>query len=83
MYTWGGNAAPGTAIPSPHAPDRIRNLITRGAETGRYTEEVDLVGDFFKVFGQPLERLVAVAASSNSENTPARVEASISGLLLT
>lgn len=80
MYTWGGNTPPGTVVPSPHAPERLRNLITREAGTGRFSETVDLDADFPRVFGQPLERLVAVAVSSNSENTPARVEATISGL---
>lgn len=83
MYTWGGNTTPGTVVPSPHAPERLRNLITREAMTGRFTEDVDLSADFVKVFGQPLDRLVAVAVSSNSENTPARVEATISGLVVT
>lgn len=80
MYTWGGNTAPGTVVPSPHAPDRMRNLITREAGTGRFSENVDLAADFPRVFGQPLERLVAVAVSSNSENTPVLVEATVSGL---
>lgn len=80
MYTWGGNTPLGTVVPSPHAPERLRNLITREAMPGRFTEEVDLAADFLKVFGQPLDRLVAVAVSSNSENTPARVEATISDL---
>ena len=79
MYTWGGNTPLGSVVPSPHAPERLRNLITRPAGTGRFTETVDLAADFPKVFGQPLERLVAVAVSSNSENTPARVEATVSG----
>lgn len=83
MYTWGGNSALGTVVPSPHAPERLRNLITREAKTGRFTEDVDLAADFLKVFGQPLDRLVAVAVSSNTENTPARVEATISGLVVT
>ena len=82
MYTWGGNTALGTVVPSPHAPERLRNLITREAMTGRFTENVDLSADFLKVFGQQLDQLVAVAVSSNSENTPARVEASVSDLMV-
>lgn len=82
MYTWGGDTPLGTMVPSPHAPERLRNLITREATTGRFTEDVDLAADFLKVFGQQLDRLVAVAVSSNSENTPARVEATISDLVV-
>lgn len=83
MYTWGGNQPPGTVVPSPHAPDRLRNLITRPAQAGRFSESVDLAQDFPRVFGGPLERLVAVAVSSNSENTPARVVAHVSDLRVT
>ncbi|WP_439562192.1 DUF3047 domain-containing protein [Roseinatronobacter sp.] len=82
MYTWGGNQAPGTVVPSPHAPDRLRNLITRRPETGRFSENVDLARDFPRVFNQPLEQLVAVAVSSNSENTPTRVVAHVSDFTL-
>ncbi|WFE75965.1 DUF3047 domain-containing protein [Roseinatronobacter sp. S2] len=82
MYTWGGNQAPGTVVPSPHAPDRLRNLITRRPETGQFSENVDLARDFPRVFNQPLEQLVAVAVSSNSENTPARVVAHVSDFTL-
>ncbi len=82
MYTWGGDGRIGVVVPSPHAPDRLRNLVTRPAQTGRFSESVDLNRDFIRVFGAPLEQLVAVAVSSNSENTPARVVARISDLRL-
>lgn len=82
MYTWGGNQAPGTVVPSPHAPDRLRNLITRRPETGQFSENVDLARDFSRVFNQPLQQLVAVAVSSNSENTPTRVVAHVSDFTL-
>jgi hypothetical protein len=29
MYTWGGDNPQGTVIPSPHAPDRLRNIVQR------------------------------------------------------
>ncbi|TVP72717.1 MAG: DUF3047 domain-containing protein [Rhodobacteraceae bacterium] len=80
MYTWGGDGRIGAVVPSPHAPDRLRNLVTRPAQTGRFSESVDLDRDFTRVFGAPIERLVAVAVSSNSENTPARVVAQVSDL---
>lgn len=82
MYTWGGGRPVGSVVPSPHAPDRLRNLITRPARTGRFSETVDLTQDFPRVFGVPFERLVAVAVSSNSENTPARVVAHVSDLVV-
>jgi hypothetical protein len=82
MYTWGGNQSPGTVVPSPHAPDRLRNLISRRPQTGRFSETVDLTRDFPRVFGTPLGQLVAVAVSSNSENTPTRVVAHVRNLTL-
>lgn len=83
MYTWGGNLPTGSVVPSPHAPERLRNLIARPAQTGRFSESVDLAQDFPRVFGASLDRLVAVAVSSNSENTPARVVAQVSDLRVT
>ncbi len=83
MYTWGGNLPLGSVVPSPHAPDRLRNLITRPAQTGQFSESVDLAADFQRVFNAPLDVLVAVAVSSNSENTPARVLAHVSDLRVT
>ena len=67
-------------VPSPHAPDRLRNLITRPAQAGRFSETVDLTRDFPRVFGQDLQQLVAVAISSNSENSGTRVVARVSDL---
>ena len=80
MYTWGGGQPAGAVVPSPHAPDRLRNLITRPAHAGRFSETVDLTRDFPRVFGQDLQQLVAVAISSNSENSGTRVVARVSDL---
>jgi hypothetical protein len=80
MYTWGGGQPPGTIVPSPHAPQRLRNLITRPAQPGQFFEEVDLTQDFPRVFGQDLQQLVAVAISANSENSGTRVVARVSDL---
>lgn len=79
MYTWGGNNPQGTVIPSPHAPDRLRNIVQRSPAPGEFSESVDLARDFQRVFGVEMENLVAVAVSSNSENTGARVQAQVSG----
>ena len=82
MYTWGGNDPQGTVIPSPHAPDRLRNIVQRRPQTGEFRERVDLAADFPRVFGVPLRNLVALAVSSNSENSGARVQAQITGWTL-
>lgn len=82
MYTWGGDNPQGTIIPSPHAPDRLRNIVQRRPATGEFRESVDLARDFPRVFGVELRNLVALAVSSNSENSGSRVQAQVSGWVL-
>jgi hypothetical protein len=77
MYTWGGNDPQGTVIPSPHAPDRLRNIVQRRPQTGEFRENVDLSADFPRAFGVPLRNLVALAVSANSENSGSRVQAQV------
>lgn len=80
MYTWGGNNPKGTVIPSPQAKDRLRNIVQRRPETGEFRESVDLAADFQRVFGVEMRNLVALAVSSNSENSGNRVQAQVSDL---
>ncbi|MEL6922003.1 MAG: DUF3047 domain-containing protein, partial [Pseudomonadota bacterium] len=82
MYTWGGNNPMGTIIPSPHAPDRLRNIVQRMPATGEFRESVDLTRDFPRAFGVEMQNLVALAVSSNSENTGMRVQAQVSDWVL-
>lgn len=82
MYTWGGNNPQGTVIPSPQASDRLRNIVQRRPAPGEFRESVDLAGDFQRVFGVEMRNLVALAVSSNSENSGIRVQAQVSGLVL-
>ncbi|MEM1288822.1 MAG: DUF3047 domain-containing protein [Pseudomonadota bacterium] len=77
MYTWGGNNPEGTVIPSPVASDRLRNIVQRRPATGEFRESVDLASDFQRVFGVELRNLVALAVSSNSENSGSRVQAQV------
>ncbi len=82
MYTWGGDNPQGTIIPSPQAPDRLRNIVQRRPATGEFRESVDLTRDFARVFGVEMRNLVALAVSSNSENSGSRVQAQVSGWVL-
>ena len=82
MYTWGGNNPQGTVIPSPQASDRLRNIVQRRPETGEFRESVDLARDFQRVFGVEMRNLVALAVSSNSENSGSRVQAQVSEWML-
>ncbi len=78
MYTWGGNNPLGTVIPSPQASGRLRNIVQRYPAAGEFRESVDLAGDFQRVFGVDMRNLVALAVSSNSENSGSRVQAQVS-----
>ena len=78
MYTWGGNHPKGAVIPSPQARDRLRNIVMRGAAPGEFSESVDLAADFRRAFGVEMANLVAVAVSSNSENSGQTVDATVS-----
>jgi hypothetical protein len=82
MYTWGGDNPQGSVIPSPHAPNRLRNIVQRRPTTGDFRESVDLQRDFPRVFGVEMRNLVALAVSSNSENSGSRVQAEVSGWVL-
>lgn len=82
MYTWGGDNPQGTVIPSPHAPNRLRNIVMRRPATGEFRESVDLARDFPRVFGVEMRNLVALAVSSNSENSGNRVQAQVSDWVL-
>ncbi|MEM9105957.1 MAG: DUF3047 domain-containing protein [Pseudomonadota bacterium] len=82
MYTWGGNNPQGTVIPSPQASDRLRNIVQRRPATGEFRESVDLASDFQRVYGVEMRNLVALAVSSNSENSGNRVQAQVSEWVL-
>ncbi|EFL88111.1 DUF3047 domain-containing protein [Ahrensia sp. R2A130] len=82
MYTWGGNNPQGTVVPSPQASGRLRNIVQRRPAAGEFRESVDLASDFQRVFGVEMSNLVALAISSNSENSGSRVQAQVSEWVL-
>ena len=72
MYVWGGLAAPGTILPSPNFDGRGRTIMKRAADAPMgvwFKETADLRSDFRSAFGRLPGRLVAVAVSSDSDDT--------------
>lgn len=85
IYVWGGDAARGTAIRSPQMFGRGQLVVLRDATTptGAWqSETVDLRGDFRKVFGREPGPLMALAVSSDSDNSETRTEAVLSDLVI-
>lgn len=81
LYIWGGEGA-GTAHPSPYFKGRGINMILRDAGTGSGQENIDLVADYTRIFGEAPEALVGIAISSDSDDTDSSVRAQISDMVL-
>jgi hypothetical protein len=72
MYVWGGSANPGTILQSPYFDGRGRTLVKRAAESPIgvwFKETADFRSDFWNAFGRQPGTLVAVAVSSDSDDT--------------
>ena len=72
MYVWGGAAKPGTVLPLPYFGGRGRTVVKRAANTQSgvwFNESADVRGDFRRAFGRAPGRLVAVAVSSDADDT--------------
>lgn len=86
VYVWGGDGAARSLVPSPHMGARGTLLIQRPAANGPtgawVAERVDLRADFRRAFGREPGPLVAVAVSSDSDDTGGITEAAISDLVL-
>ncbi len=80
MYIWGGSHARGQVVPSPYLGARGRSIIKRTAGTGTASEQVDLAQDYQRAFGAPVENLVGLAVSADSDDTSTEISARISGL---
>ena len=72
MYVWGGSANPGTILPSPYFDGRGRTIVKRAADAPMavwFKETADVRSDFRRAFGRLPGKLVAVAVSSDSDDT--------------
>lgn len=72
IYVWGGAAKPGTILPLPYFNGRGRTVVKRNADAPDgvwFSEEADVRDDFRRAFGQDAGELVAVALSSDADDT--------------
>lgn len=72
VYVFGGDKPRGSILLSPHMGERGRFVILRPADAPRrqwLNESVDLVSDHVRAFGQEPSQLLAVAISTDSDDT--------------
>jgi len=72
VYVFGGDKPRGSILPSPHMGERGKFIILRPADAPQrqwLNESVDLVSDHVRAFGQKPSLLLAVAISSDSDDT--------------
>ena len=80
IYVWGG---PGTMLQLPYFNGRGRSIVKRAAnaKAGVWFDELaDVRGDFRRAFGRAPGRLVAVAVSSDADDTGGRNIAAVADL---
>lgn len=82
MYVWGGDHPKGAILPTPYLGERGRTIIRRQARTGAEAESADLAADYEAAFGEPVQSLVGLAVSADSDDTDSHIKARISQLRL-
>jgi hypothetical protein len=85
VYVFGGDRPRGDILPSPHMGARGKFAILRPADTrkGVWLEEhVEITKDYARAFGRPPPLLLAVAISSDSDDTGMRNHARIEALAI-
>ena len=72
VYVWGGIDRPGSFLPLPYFGQRGVTVVKRAADAPQgtwFSEAADLHDDFRRAFGRAPGKLVAVAVSSDSDDT--------------
>ena len=85
VYVLGGDKPRGWVLPSPHMGARGRFIVLRPADTQRnawFRESVDLAKDYTRAFGSQPPLLIAVAISSDSDDTGGRNRAKLRDLTI-
>lgn len=83
VYVFGGDRPRGSILPSPHMGQRGKFIVLRPADAPRrqwLNESVDLISDHMRAFGQKPSHLLAVAISSDSDDTRGRNRARLRDL---
>ena len=79
VYVWGGNHAKGALLDSPYSPG-LKSKILQTAQTGSFTENVNLERDFSRAFGDRPRILVGLAVTADSDDTDGIIKATIQDL---
>lgn len=85
MYVWGGDRPKGVVLPSPYLGENARSIVLKTADDplGSWSSErVDLNADHRKAFGAAAPALVAVAISSDSDDTSGMNDAAVAELVI-
>jgi hypothetical protein len=85
VYVFGGNKRRGTVLASPHMGPRGKFVVLRRGEADKavwHDEEVDLIKDHQRAFGQMPAMLLAVAIISDSDDPHTRNRAEREALTL-
>jgi len=85
IYVFGGDRPRGAVLPSPHMGPRGRFVVLRPADAPRrhwFDEHVDLHADYVRAFGGKAPQLLAVAISSDSDDTRGRNRARARNLVI-
>ena len=83
VYVFGGNGPRSSLLASPHMGERGKFIILRpaaGPKRQWLQESVDLKADYVRAFNQLPGQLLAVAISSDSDDTRGRNRAQLRGL---
>ena len=83
VYVFGGSGPRSSLLASPHMGERGKFIILRpaaGPKRQWLQESVDLKADYVRAFNQLPGQLLAVAISSNSDDTRSRNRAQLRGL---
>jgi hypothetical protein len=85
VYVFGGDKPRGSTVPSPHMGTRGNFLVLRPADAQKgiwFDETVDLAKDFTQTFGRSPPLFLAIAISSDSDDTRRRNRARLRDLTL-
>lgn len=76
-YVWSSNRDPDTYWPNPFTEKAVMIPLQQGSEgVGQWHHErVNVVEDYYRVFGEPVDSAVGVAIMSDSDNAGGRAEA--------
>ncbi|MCK8464348.1 DUF3047 domain-containing protein [Aliiroseovarius sp. S1339] len=82
VYVWGGDHGRGAVLASPYLGARGKTVVLRPSGTGGHAERVDLAADYRRAFGTDPGALVALALSSDSDDTNTVARGQITDLVL-